>query len=522
MSRKTSAALSAAHQHYIEGRLKEAETLLRGVLAVAPATAEALEGLAYVTAKQGDPGSAADYILRAIKRMSPEPPQYYAAACICQAARRHDDAVALFTRCLQRLPDHVPSRLGMALSLAELGEHDRALALLERLTATHSHLAELHYDKGRLLGAMGRYDDEIAAYQSAIAIEPRLTVAHINLGVVLRDLHRFDEALVQFARALEIDPNSAGARTNRAQTNLLLGDFDPGWREYEWRWLDGGQSHGFDQAKLWTGEQSIAGKTILAHFEQGLGDTLQFVRYVDLLVGAGARVVLRAQDALLPLLHDYRGVTQFIGEGDAAPHFDFHCPLLSLPLAFKTGATTIPAHIPYLGADPQKSAEWRDQIRNMARRPRVGIAWAGSLHHSDNRNRSIPLEVLAPLFRTQADFVSLQKDVSEKDRELLRSIESLSDMSQRLETFADTAALISQLDLVISVDTSVAHLAGALGRPIWIALPFTPDWRWQMHRSDSPWYPQARLFRQRARGDWTSVVNAIASALDAWTPARPM
>ena len=149
----------------------------------------------------------------------------------------------------------------MALSLAELGEHDRALALLERLTATHSHLAELHYDKGRLLGAMGRYDDEIAAYKSAIAIEPRLTVAHINLGVVLRDLHRFDEALLQFARAIEIDPNSAGAHGNRAQTNLLLGDFDPGWREYEWRWLDGGQpSHGFDQARLWTGEQPIPAK----------------------------------------------------------------------------------------------------------------------------------------------------------------------------------------------------------------------------------------------------------------------
>ncbi|HQR70639.1 MAG TPA: tetratricopeptide repeat-containing glycosyltransferase family protein [Burkholderiaceae bacterium] len=512
------ATLAAAQQHYVGGRLAEAASLLHGVLAVRPECAPALEGLAYVAARQGDPDRAADYILRAFETLSPSPSQYFAAANICQAARRHRHAERFFALCLRTLPDHVPARLGRALSLAELGEHSRALKMLERLTAAHPQSAELHYNKGCVLGKMGRYDGEMAAYRKALSIAPDFTVARVNLGVALRDLHRFDEALQEFGRALEIDADHAGARTNRAQTNLLLGHLESGWREYEWRWLDGGQSHNFDPATLWKGDQPIAGKTVLLHFEQGLGDTLQFVRYADLLVHAGARVVLRVQDALLPLLRDYPGVAQVIGENDAVPAFDLHCPLLTLPLAFRTGAKTIPAAVPYLKADPQRSAQWRAVIDTLPRRPRVGIAWAGSRHHPDDRNRSIPFAELAPLFATRASFVSLQKDVRESDRASITRFASLLDVSGRLETYADTAALISQLDLVISVDTSVAHLAGALGVPVWVALPFTPDWRWQLNRSDSPWYPQARLFRQSTRGNWKSVVDAMTAALTAWTP----
>lgn len=441
-------ALTKAHKHFVAGRLEKAESLLQGVLVIVPDCVEALEGLAFVTAKKG--------------------------------------------------------------------ENQRALEALERITTIHPQLAEAHYGKGCLLGVMGRYDDEMAAYRAAIALKPNFTRAYVNLGVALRDLHRFDEALQQFGKAIEIDPNYAGARTNRGQTNLLLGNFEPGWREYEWRWLDGGISHGFDPGKLWTGDQPIAGKTVLVHFEQGLGDTLQFVRYVDRMVDAGARVVLRVQDALLPLLREYTGTAQVIGENDRVPDFDLHCPLLSLPFAFKTGATDIPAAVPYLRADPQRSAQWREVIGDAANRPRVGIAWAGLGAHPDNRNRSIRLAELAPLFAATAQFVSLQKDVPDADREALRKFEPLLDVSERLGTFADTAALISQLDLVISVDTSVAHLGGALGTQVWVALPFTPDWRWQMNRTDSPWYPQARLFRQAERGDWKAVVDGLRVALDTW------
>ena len=441
-------ALAAAQQHFVYGRLEQAESLLQGVLATVPDCVQALKGLVDVTAKKG--------------------------------------------------------------------ENQRALEALERLTTFHPQLAEAHYGKGCLLGAMGRYDDEMAAYRAAIALKPDFTQAYVNMGVALRDLHRFDEALRQFGLAIEVDPNYAGARTNRAQTNLLLGDFEPGWREYEWRWLDGGTSHGFDQRKLWTGDQPIAGKTVLAHFEQGLGDTLQFVRYVDRMADAGARVVLRVQDALLPLLREYAGTAQVIGENDPVPDFDLHCPLLSLPFAFKTGAADIPAVVPYLRADPQRATRWREAIGDAAHGPRVGIAWAGLRNHPDDRNRSIRLAELAPLFAAKAQFVSLQKDVPDADGEALRNLGPLLDVRERLHTFADTAALISELDLVISVDTSVAHLAGALGAPVWIALAYTPDWRWQLNRADTPWYPQARLFRQTVRGDWKAVVHGLRMALDAW------
>ena len=431
-------------------------------------------------------------------------------------AGRLERADSLLRGVLAELPDCTEALEGLALVASKKGVYPRALQALERLTAIRPHLAEAHYGKGCVLGMMGRYEDEISAYRSAIALQPNFAQAHVNMGVALRDLHRFDEALQQFALAIDIDPHYAAARTNRAQTHLLLGHFTSGWREYEWRWLDGGTPHGFDPEKLWTGEQPVIGKTVLAHSEQGLGDTLQFVRYVDRLVSAQARVVLRVQNALLPLLREYPGTARVIGENDAVPDFDLHCPLLSLPLAFKTDATDIPAAIPYLHADSQRVAQWREMIGGAARRPRVGIAWAGLRTPSEHGNRSMRLEELAPLLAADAQFISLQKDVPHADRQLLRQSDSLLDKSDRLRTFADTAALISQLDLVISVDTSVAHLAGALGAPVWIALLFTPDWRWQLNRADSPWYPQARLFRQAVRGDWTEVVDRLRLALDEW------
>ena len=218
-------------------------------------------------------------------------------------AGRLEKADSLLRGVLAELPDCSEALEGMALVAIKKGAYPRALQALERLTVIHPKLAEAHYGKGCVLGMMEHYEGEIAAYRSAIALKPDFAQAHVNLGVALRDLHRFDEGLQQFALAIDIDSNYAAARTNRAQTNLLLGNFEPGWREYEWRWLDGGAAHGFDSQKLWTGEQSIVGRTVLAHAEQGLGDTLQFVRYIDLMVQARARVVLRVQKSLMPLLH---------------------------------------------------------------------------------------------------------------------------------------------------------------------------------------------------------------------------
>ncbi|MFM0341534.1 tetratricopeptide repeat protein [Paraburkholderia fungorum] len=511
-------ALATAQKNLMGGRFDDAAHLLRSVLVSVPDHGEALEGLGYIAAKQGDHALAAEYLVRASAHMSMSVDQLNFAARVCQLAGRHDEAIVLFERCLAQFLNHADSLHGIAMSLIQRGELQRALEMLVHLCKIQPQSAEAHYNRGALLGDMERYEDELDAYRQAIALKPRFVRAYVNLGVALRDLQRFDEALLQFKKALSLDPNDAGARTNRAQTNLLLGEFEHGWREYEWRWRDGTCSHGFPESTLWTGTRPIGGRTVLVHHEQGFGDTLQFVRFVDRLSAAGARVVLRVQDALLPLLQNYRGAAEVIGETEQVPRFDYHIPMLSLPFALKVRATDLAVAGPYVHADDALVAQWDDLFAHSVRRPRVGIVWSGSRTHVDDRNRSISLEQLKPLLDADADFFALQQDIRDSDRACLAQLEQravLRDVSARLTTFAETAALIARLDLVISVDTAVAHLAGALGKPVWIALPFMPDWRWQLDRSDSPWYAGARLFRQTTRGDWTGVVAALRAQIDA-------
>ncbi len=515
--------LAAAQHHATSGDPDEAVRLLHEALASAPEHGDALEGLGYLAIRRGDPAAAADYLLRASAVLSMPPEQGEFVAQLCQSVQRHAEALQLFERNLARFPTRAESLHGAAMSLIELGERARALELMERLCRLQPRSAEAHYNRGTLLGLMARHEDELAAYRQAIALNPRFTDAHVNLGVALRDLKRFDEALQQFRKALALDPNDVSARTNRAQTNLLLGEFEHGWREYEWRWREvGSHHHGFAAATQWTGAEPLAGRTILVHHEQGFGDTLQFVRFTSRLAAAGARVVLRVQDPLLPLLRGVPGAAEVIGETAPLPAFDFHIPLLSLPHALKLRAADLPTPGPYLHADPTLVAQWDDlfDARGSAatsRRPRIGIAWSGSRTHRNDRNRSMTLAQLEPLLAADAAFVVLQPDVREADRAALADHDArgvLRDVSARLGSFADTAALIARLDLVIAVDTAIAHLAGALGKPVWIALPFLPDWRWLLERDDSPWYAGARLFRQTRRGDWSDVVQALRAAVD--------
>ncbi|WP_070106562.1 tetratricopeptide repeat protein [Burkholderia plantarii] len=510
-------ALAAAQQHAVAGRLSEATRLLHEVLASDPAQGDALEGLGHLAIRQGDHAGAADYLVRAAAHLPMSDAQLDFAAQVCQSVQRHADALALFERSLERLPNRPDALHGATMSLIALGEHARALDLLERLCRLQPRSAEAHYNRGTLLGTMARYDDELDAYRQAIALNPRFTDAYVNLGVALRDLTRFDEALQQFKKALAINPNDVGARTNRAQTNLLLGEYEHGWREYEWRWREGPTRHGFPAQSQWSGAEPLAGRTILVHHEQGFGDTLQFVRFVDRLAAAGARVVLRVQDPLLPLLRDYPGAAAVIGETAPVPAFDFHIPMLSLPLALKVREADIAVPGPYLHADAALAAGRDDLPAPAPGRPRVGLVWSGSRTHRNDRNRSMTLAQLAPLLEADAAFFSLQPDLREGDRAALEQYVArgvLHDVSARLGSFADTAALVARLDLVISVDTAVAHLAGALGKPVWIALPFMPDWRWRFGRDDSPWYAGARLFRQVRRGDWSDVVAALRTAVD--------
>jgi Glycosyltransferase family 9 (heptosyltransferase) len=310
-------------------------------------------------------------------------------------------------------------------------------------------------------------------------------------------------------------PEFAEAHFEAAMTHLTLGDFDTGWKQYEWRWKTGAFARYRRpfRAPPWLGNESVAGKTVLLHAEQGFGDTIQFIRYAPLAARQGADVILEVQPALKALMREIVGVSVVIGRGEELPRFDFHCPLLSLPFAFKTDLATIPGNVPYLVPPTDRVAKWQGRLQQ--RKPlRVGIAWAGSASYQGDENRSIALGRLAPLWSDQEiEFVSIQREPRPADGTLLQGNPHLLHVGPDLEDFGDTAAVISLLDVVVSIDTSVAHLAGALGKPVLIMLPYSPDFRWMLDRDDSPWYPTARLFRQRRRGDWDSVVERVRQEL---------
>lgn len=529
MTDANDALIAQAQQHFTAGQIDAAEQVLQTILQTNPDHAGALEAMSFIWSARSDYARAAEFAWRAALPAATPADQLQHAARICQLAQRHADAVALYERLLALVPDHAASLHGAAMSLVQMEQGDAALAYLARLTRRNPNAPEVHYNRGTLLGQLGRYDEELDAYRRAIEIKPDFVAAYTNLGVALRDLHRFDDALRQFKKAVSIDTNDAGARTNRAQTNLLLGEFEHGWREYEWRWRDGTMSHGLPDATQWKG-QPLAGKTVFVHAEQGFGDTLQFMRFTERLRAQGANVILQVQDELVDLLQGVTGATSVIGKSSPTPAFDYHLPMLSLPHALTLREADFATSGAYLRTDDAARAAWSDVIgaeqgdpTSEKRRLRVGLVWSGNSTHLNDRNRSIPLTELLPLFDADARFVSLQKDLRERDRVCVDELVQrgrLIDAGPRLTTFSATAALVAQLDLVIAVDTAVAHLAGALGKPVWIALPFTPDWRWQMHRDDSPWYVNARLFRQTRRNEWSEAVKALCKALDAEIASR--
>jgi hypothetical protein len=335
---------------------------------------------------------------------------------------------------------------------------------------------------------------------------------YVNKGTALRALIRDDEALASFAAAVR--PDCAEAHWNAALIRLRRGDFATGWRDYEWRWRKAdwaGRRRSFS-APLWRGDEPIAGKTMLLHAEQGLGDTIQFVRYAPRVAERGTTVVLECAPQLKGLLQGLDGIAHVIATGEALPPFDLHCPLLSLPLAFRTELATVPSAVPYIRPPAEGAAKWRGRLPSNGR-PCVGLCWAGSNAHLNDRNRSIALDRFAKIFTVGGvDFVSLQKDASAADAAIL-SAHNVALPAVQFADFADTAAVVGMLDLVISVDTSVAHLAGAMGKPVALLLPFSPDWRWMLDRADSPWYPTMRLFRQATLGAWDGVIARVCDAL---------
>lgn len=426
---------------------------------------------------------------------------------------RADEALSAYERAAALKPELAPAHYNRGNTLRKLGRGAEAIASYTRALSAHPGYVEAWNNRGNILRELNRPGEALADYERVLALRPDYVEAWLNRGIVLDALDRRDESLTSFERVLGLRPDHPEAHYCIALHRLLHGDFARGWAEYEWRWKanDAEAAPAFPQP-LWLGREDLTGRTVLLHAEQGYGDTLQFCRYARLVADRGARVILQVQPPLRSLLTRLTGPAQVIARGDPLPPFDSQCPLMSLPLALGTGLASIPADIPYLSADRSETAAWRTRL-GATNTPRVGLAWSGRPTHRNDMNRSIRLAELAPLFTGGAEFFSLQKEIREEDRRYLASTPALRHYGERLRDYADTAALIACLDLVITVDTSVAHLAGALGKPVWILLPSDPDWRWLLEREDSPWYPTARLFRQTRIHDWNDPVSNVTAAL---------
>jgi tetratricopeptide (TPR) repeat protein len=465
-----------------QGRLDDAEAHLLNILKAQRRNWHVLHLLAEINLARNDYAKALEFMAAAMKANPGSTETQCNYGYILQKLERHDDALIYFQRALIAAPNSVSTLLNCGTSLYQLNRLTEALANFDR----------------------------------ALVLEPKNVNALYNRANVLCELRRFDEAFAAFAATLAQDPAHAGAHWNEGLARLLLGDFETGWKKYEWRWQTESQRHqrrDFTQP-LWLGNGSLAGKTIIVHAEQGYGDTLQFVRYLPRLAALGAQVVLEVQPNLTSLLAGVKGSSQVIPKGAPLPPFDVHCPMMSLPLALKTSLDSIPANAPYLAAPSERLGKWRERL-SPKRGLRVALAWAGSATHKRDLARSIPLAKLAALFKNhhEIEWLSVQRDLRDGDAEILGSHSHVRHLGLQLNDFGDAAAVLSLADLVITVDTAIAHLAGALGRPVWVLLPFSPDFRWLLNREDSPWYPSARLFRQPAVGDWDSVIARVQESI---------
>nr|WP_245939706.1 tetratricopeptide repeat-containing glycosyltransferase family protein [Stenomitos frigidus] len=421
-------------------------------------------------------------------------------------------AIPFLQRVVQLQPDAAEAWGNLGTALQEQGCYEDAIAHFNRAIALKPDYAEAHYNLALVLQKQDRLEDALFHSQQTIALKPEFVDAYYNQGFLLRRLGRLEEAIAHYRTATQLAPNSAGAHKNLGHALLLTGALQQGFQEYEWRWRQPGWAPRLFAQPLWDGSPLI-GRTILLHAEQGFGDTIQFIRYAALVRDRGGRVIVECQPSLLRLLETAAGIDQLIAQGAPLPDFDVHAPLLSLPHLCSTTLETIPAPVAYLS--PPVDHPLRLKVPP-GTRLKVGIAWTGNPDHKNNRYRSCAIEQFRALCQLPGiAFFSLQKGAPEADLQALAEL-PIQSLSASLDDFTATAAAIAQLDLVITIDTAVAHLAGALGKPVWLLLSVAPDWRWLLERDDSPWYPTMRLFRQRQRGSWQGVFERVAAELALW------
>ena len=533
-----------------QGRLAEAVGCFEQALHVWRDLAETHKNLANAPRRQGKPDEAADHLQHSLRLLAASADGYYnlgnalreqgklaeATACFQEAVRlrpefapahnnlgvaleeqeKPAEAAASFEQAVRLRPDFAEAHNNLGNALRQLGCFEKAAASLEQALRLNLEDAQAHHNLGNVRQAQDRLAQAAACYEHALRLRPDYADAHYNLGIVLQLEGNYAQALAHLEQALQARPDFAEAHCNRSILRLLLGNLEQGWPEYEWRWRMRRFPPFPSKQVPWDGKP-LEGRTILLHAEQGLGDTFQFIRYAALVKERGGTVLAACQPELLGVLSGCRGIDQLLPLGEALPACAVQAPLLSLPGLCGTTLATIPAQVPYLVADRERALHWRNDLAATSGF-KIGICWQGSASHWNDRRRSVPLSQFAPVAEVPGiHLVSLQRGLGQEQWRLVSGdwpVLELADPPEELsEAWVESAALMCALDLVITVDTAVAHMAGALGVPVWLALPFNPDWRWLLEREDSPWYPSMRLFRQRRPGDWADVFARLAAEL---------
>ncbi|MBR7745895.1 tetratricopeptide repeat protein [Undibacterium baiyunense] len=483
--------------------------------------AHALFQQAYALHQQGKIQQAKPLYEQAITQSPSLTDAYLLLGVIAQQMRDSPLAIRYFEHAIQQRPKFAVTYCHLGVAQKSLGQFDQALKSYDQAIALDPNLADAFYNRGILKSELRSFASALQDYDAAITLRPNYPEAFCNRGIALRQLNQVSEALSSYDQALSLRPNFADAEYNRGLCLLQLGKFEQAWSAYEWRW----QCEGISASKkrrqfsqpMWSGETDLVGKTIYVYSEQGLGDTLQFCRYIPLIKALGAYVIFEVQAPLLQLLQTLKGVDACIVRPEHYPQFDFQIPLMSLPLACKTlDLASIPNDIPYLKADENKLRDWRQTLSAYKGR-KIGLVWSGSSNHKNDQQRSIDLATLLaylPTHEEHIQYVSLQKEYRPQDHQVLQAHPEILDFSDKLHDFSDTAALCQSLDLIVSVDTSVAHLAGGLGKPVLLLLSFNADWRWLLEREDSPWYPSLKLIKQTKIDDWHTSLSKLGAKIE--------
>jgi tetratricopeptide (TPR) repeat protein len=494
------------------GKYKEAEAIYNQVLRQDPGNFDALHLLGVMAQQIGRHQLSVDLIRKAIAARPNIPDFHVSLGLALLALKLNDESIEAFANALKLQPNHPVALQQIAGALFLANRWDESIDYYRKLLGIKPDHPDAWVEMGKAYYRKGNSHEAENCYRQGIALNPLLPAAHSNLGIALYNNGEFDRAMQCWRRAVALDPEFARGHFHIGVMLLTLGDWEQGWAEYEWRWKvpDLVLSRPFT-TPVWDGS-NLAGKRILLFAEQGFGDAIQFVRYLPRVAARGGQIFLAAHKELVRLFKTLRQPAQCVGIENELPEHDVRCSLLSLPSILKEKAANIPLDIPYLSADPMELEYW--QRRMPADRFKIGLVWAGRVDHMNDRNRSMRLNELAKLAQIPGVWLaSLQKGPASMQLKSLPAEMEIADWTDDLKDFADTAAFVTNLDLVVTVDTAVAHLAGALDKPVWVLLPFVPDWRWALNRSDSPWYPKTRLFRQPVIGDWKSVFNQVTQAL---------